>query len=318
TTTATEPMTQEAINNLIAQRVTEAIAKYKTQRNSVVNGDTSNTTGTGPRTVRPTRECTYKDYLNCGPLKFNGTEGVIGLTRWFERTESVFSSSNCTSETQVKFSSRTLIGSALTWWNSHMRAVSQEMMTTKYCPRGEIKKLEVELWNLKEKGTNITSYTLRFQELSLLCGRMFPEESDEIKRYVGGLPEMIRGNVMSYEPKMMQKAIESANDQMDQKLLRISDRQANNKRKFNNTLRNQQNQQPFRRNNNVAQAYAAGSGEKPYRGTKPLCPKCNFYHDGPCHPKCTNCKRAGHIAQDCRNQAANPNYNNNYNNNNNN
>nr|GFC97227.1 hypothetical protein [Tanacetum cinerariifolium] len=63
TTTATKPMTQEAINNLIAQRVTEAIAEYKTQRNSVVNRDTSNTTRTGARTVRPTRECTYKDYL---------------------------------------------------------------------------------------------------------------------------------------------------------------------------------------------------------------------------------------------------------------
>nr|GEV95796.1 hypothetical protein [Tanacetum cinerariifolium] len=64
TTTATEPMTQEVINNLIAQRVTEALDEYETQRNSVVNGDTSHTTGTGPRTVRPTRECTYKDYLN--------------------------------------------------------------------------------------------------------------------------------------------------------------------------------------------------------------------------------------------------------------
>nr|GFB02964.1 hypothetical protein [Tanacetum cinerariifolium] len=151
TTTTTEPMTQEAINNLIAQRVTEALAEYETQRNSVVNGDTSNTIGIGPRI----------DYLNCGPLKFNGTEGVIGLTRWFERTESVFSISNCVAETQVKFASCTLIRSALTWWNSHIRAVSQEvayampwrtlkqMMTAKYCPRGEIKKLEVELWNLK-------------------------------------------------------------------------------------------------------------------------------------------------------------------------
>nr|GEX73700.1 hypothetical protein [Tanacetum cinerariifolium] len=189
---------EEAINNLIAQRVAEALAEYETQRNSVVNGDTSNTTGTGPRTVHPTWECTYKDYLNCGPFKFNSTEGVIGLTRWFERTKSVSSISNCTAENQ-----------AMPW------KTLKQIMTAKYCPRGEIKKLEVELWNLK-------------------------------------------------------KAIESANDQMDQKLLGIADRQADNKRKFDNTSRNQQNQQPFRRNNNVAQAYAAGSREKPYRGTKPL------------------------------------------------
>nr|GEZ53204.1 putative reverse transcriptase domain, ribonuclease H-like domain, aspartic peptidase domain protein [Tanacetum cinerariifolium] len=100
-----------------------------------------------------------------------------------------------------------------------------------------------------------TSYTLYFQELALLCGRMFPKESNEIERYVGGLPEMIQGNVMSYEPKSMQKAIEFANDQMDQKLLGIANCQANNKRKFDNTSRNQQNQQSFRRNNNVAWAY---------------------------------------------------------------
>nr|GFA99343.1 hypothetical protein [Tanacetum cinerariifolium] len=209
-----------------------------------------------------------------------------------------------------------------------MRAVSQEvayampwrtlkqMTTAKYCPRGEIKKLEVKLWNLKVKGTDITSYTLRFQELTLLCGRVFPEEPDEIERYVGGLPEIIQGNVMSYEPKSMQKAIEFANDQMDQNLLGIADRQADNKRKFDNTLRSQQNQQPFRWNNHVAQAYAAGSGEKPYIGTKPLCPKFNFYHDGPCRPKFTNCTRTGHIAQDCRSRAANTNNNNNNNNNN--
>nr|GFC57456.1 hypothetical protein [Tanacetum cinerariifolium] len=157
TTTATKPITQEAINNLIAQRVIEALAEYETQRNNVVNRNTSHTTGTGPRIVCPTREFTYKDYLNCGPLKFNGTEGVIGLTRWFKRTESVSSISICTSENQVKFTFCTIIGSALTWWNSHMRAVSQEvayampwktlrkMMTAKYCPRGEVKKLEVEL-----------------------------------------------------------------------------------------------------------------------------------------------------------------------------
>nr|GEY34305.1 reverse transcriptase domain-containing protein [Tanacetum cinerariifolium] len=73
--------------------------------------------------------------------------------------------------------------------------------------------------------------------ISLLL-RMFPDESDEIERYVGRLPKMIRGNVMSYEPKSMKKAIESANEQMDQKLIGIADRQADNKRKFDNNSRN--------------------------------------------------------------------------------
>nr|GEZ17989.1 hypothetical protein [Tanacetum cinerariifolium] len=115
----------------------------------------------------------------------------------------------------------------------------------------------------------------------------------------------------------MQKAIEFTNDQMDQKILGIVDRQADNKRKFDNTSRNQQNQQPFKRNNNVVQAYAAGSGEKkPYGGTKHLFPRCNLHHDGPYGPKCTNCKRTGHIARDYRNQAANTNNNNNNNYNN--
>ncbi|GJW58316.1 reverse transcriptase domain-containing protein [Tanacetum coccineum] len=76
----------------------------------------------------------------------------------------------------------------------------KKMMTAKYCPRGEIKKLEIKLWNIKVKGTDIPSYTMRFQELALMCGCMFPEESDEVEKYVGGLPDMIRGNVMSYRP----------------------------------------------------------------------------------------------------------------------
>ncbi|GJX43159.1 putative reverse transcriptase domain-containing protein, partial [Tanacetum coccineum] len=172
-----------------------------------------------------------------------GTEGVVVLYQWFEKMKSVFHISNYVVENQVKFATCTFLGNALTWCNSHMKTVTQDvayamdwktlkkMMTVKYCPRGEIKKLEIELWNLKVKGTDVASYTLRFQELALMCGRMFHEESDEVEKYVGGFPDMIRGNVMSYQPKTMEKAIEFANDQMDQKVLTISERQAEQKRK---------------------------------------------------------------------------------------
>nr|GEW74920.1 transposon Ty3-G Gag-Pol polyprotein [Tanacetum cinerariifolium] len=108
----------------------------------------------------------------------------------------------------------------------------KKMMTDKYCPWGEIKKLEIKLWNLKVKGADVASYTLRFQELALMCGRMCHEESDEVKKYVGGLPDMIRGNVMSYQPKTMEKEIEFANDQMNKKVLTIAKRQAEQKSKL--------------------------------------------------------------------------------------
>ncbi|GJT84477.1 hypothetical protein Tco_1066194 [Tanacetum coccineum] len=64
------------------------------------------------------RECTYQDFLKCQPLSFNGTERVVGLTRWFEKMETVFHISNCLERYQVKYASCTLLNSALTWWNS--------------------------------------------------------------------------------------------------------------------------------------------------------------------------------------------------------
>ncbi|GKF50728.1 reverse transcriptase domain-containing protein, partial [Tanacetum coccineum] len=101
-------------------------------------------------------------------------------------------------------------------------------MTDKYCPRGEKKKLEVELWNLKGKGTNVIDYNQHFQELALLCVRMFLEESDKIKRYVGGLPDMIHESVVASKPKTMQDAIEMATELMDKKVCTFAERQTEN------------------------------------------------------------------------------------------
>ncbi|GJT06578.1 putative reverse transcriptase domain-containing protein [Tanacetum coccineum] len=306
-TAAAAPMTTAAIEQLVADRVSAALANHETLRNSTNgHGDGSHNSGTGTRgATRTPRECTYKDFLNCHPLNFKGTEGVVVLSQWFEKMESVFHISNCAPENQVKFATCTFIGNALTWWNSHKKAVTQDvayamdwkalkkLMTVKYCPRGEIKKLEIELWNLKVKGTDIPSYTLRFQELALMCGRMFPEESDEVEKYVSGLPDMIRGNVMSYRPQTMEEVIEFANDQMNQKLITISERQAEQKRKIEFNAGNNQGYQQQNKRQNTGRAYTAGTSEKrEYTGSLPLCTKCNYHHKGPCAPD-------GHFKRDC-------------------
>ncbi|GJT73343.1 putative reverse transcriptase domain-containing protein [Tanacetum coccineum] len=187
----------------------------------------------------------------------------------------------------------------------------KKMMTVKYCPRGEIKKLEIKLWNLKVKGTDVASYTLHFQELALMCGRMFHEESNEVEKYVGGLSDMIRGNVMSYQPKTMEKAIEFANDQMDQKVLIIAKRQAEQKRMLEFNAGNNQGHQQQNKRHNTGMAYTAGPGKKrEYTGSLPMWTKCNYHYKGPCAPRCNKCKKIGHLARDYRSSGLNGNNNN--------
>ncbi|GJS04643.1 putative reverse transcriptase domain-containing protein [Tanacetum coccineum] len=250
---------------MIDEGVTAVLAARATTR----NGDDSHTSGIGVRrNERAVRECTYQDFMKCQPLFFRGTEGVVDLTQWFERMETVFRISNCTVENQVKFATLTNeVAYAMTWSDL------KKKMTTKYCPRNEIKKIEAELWNLKVKGTDVVAYNQRFQELALLCDRMFPEETDKIERYVGGMPDLIYSSVVASKPKTMQEAIEMATELMDRRNNTFAERQAENKRKFEDTPRNNQNQQPNKRQN-TGRAYAAGNGDKKsYEGTKPLCPK---------------------------------------------
>nr|GEY86783.1 hypothetical protein [Tanacetum cinerariifolium] len=203
-------------------------------------------------------------------LELQGTEGVVSLSRWFKKMESVFHISGCAIENQVKFATCTMLDAALIWWNGYLRTLGHDAtyamtwetlkkkMTEKYYPRSEIKKLEIELWNLK----------ITFMD------------------------------VMSARPKTLDEAIELANDLIDQKLRTYTERQTESNRKFDNN--NQAQQIPKRQN--VPQAYAIGTGErKEYAGTLPLCNKCKFHHNGPCTTKYANYKKVGHLIRDCWN-----------------
>nr|GEW52742.1 hypothetical protein [Tanacetum cinerariifolium] len=133
------------------------------------------------------------------------------------------------------------------------------------------------------KGNDDGGYTQRFQELALMCTKFISNETEKVDKYISGLPDNIHRNVMSARPKTLDDAIELANDLMDQKLRTYAERQAENKRKLDN---NNQAQQQLLKKQNVVQSYAVGTREKkPYGGSKPLCPKCNYHHDGECAPK---------------------------------
>ncbi|GJS85536.1 putative reverse transcriptase domain-containing protein [Tanacetum coccineum] len=158
-------------------------------------------------------------------------EGVVGLTRWIEKMESVFHISGCTIENQF-----------------------------------------------------------------------VANETKKVDKYISGLPDNIYGNVKSARPKTLDETIELANDLMDQKLRTYAERQSDNKRKADDSSRNNHGhqQQPFKRQN-VAKVYNMGTCEKkPYRGSLPKCTKCHFHHNGPCTQKCHKCNKVGHFARDCR------------------
>ncbi|GJX06611.1 putative reverse transcriptase domain-containing protein [Tanacetum coccineum] len=152
------------------------------------------------------------------------------------------------------------------------------------------------------RGTDVVKYNQRFQELALLCVRMFPEESDKIERYVEGLPDMIHGNIVASKPKTMQEAIEMATELMDKRVSTMAERQAENKRKFESTSEtiDQQQQQIKRTKHGRAYTLLVELIRKLMGDLVPLCSKCNYHHDGPCAPKCYKCNKYGHIARDCR------------------
>ncbi|GJS31580.1 hypothetical protein Tco_0492200 [Tanacetum coccineum] len=108
---------------------------------------------------------------------------------------------------------------------------------------GEIKKIEADMWNLKDKGTDVVAYSRRFQQLALMCSRMFPEEIDKIKKYIGGLLDMIHRSVKASKLKTMQEAIEFTTELMDEKTHAYAERQAERKRKNDDLSKTNQNQQ---------------------------------------------------------------------------
>ncbi|GJW79342.1 hypothetical protein Tco_0141024, partial [Tanacetum coccineum] len=121
-TTTTITVTEVQLQALIDQGVAAAMAEAETSR--VRNGYNNN--GSGPRPAQAVRECTYSKFLKCKHLDFKDTEGVAGLTRWFEKMEFVFSISNCTTSCQVKFATCTLQDDTLTWCNAHVKTTTPE------------------------------------------------------------------------------------------------------------------------------------------------------------------------------------------------
>nr|GEX29659.1 hypothetical protein [Tanacetum cinerariifolium] len=131
-------------------------------------------------------------------------------------------------------------------------------MAKVYSTRTEIQKIETELWNLTVKNNDLAAYTQRFQELTMLCTKMVPKEEDRVKKFIGGLPCNIQGNVIAAEPTRLQDVLRMDNNLMDQRLKGYAMKNAENKRKFDNSQKDNRGQQPPNKRHNLCVELADG------------------------------------------------------------
>nr|GEV96632.1 reverse transcriptase domain-containing protein [Tanacetum cinerariifolium] len=214
--TSTAPaMTQATIRQLISDGIATTLEALAA---TMENTDNPNR-DFGSRENPVAKRGNYKEFISCQPFYFNGTKGAVGLIRWFERTELVFSRSKCAEEDKVTFATGTLTNDALSWWIAYAQPIGIELankitwtelkilLTDKYYPQTEIKKMEDEFYNLVLKENDLKTYIRRFQELALLCPNMMPNSEKLMEVFIGGLPRTIKGNVTASKPQTLEEVI---------------------------------------------------------------------------------------------------------------
>nr|GEV07913.1 hypothetical protein [Tanacetum cinerariifolium] len=232
---------------------------------------------TRPRETLVVKSGNYKEFISSQPFYFNGMEGAVGLIRWFERTELVFSRSNYIEEDKVTF--------------------------------GTVKKMEDEFYGLTVKENDLKTHIIRFQELAILC----PNTKKLMEAFIGGLPQSTKVNITASKPQTLEEATNIAQRLMDQILKHNSVKETNDHKrnfkdrrnitnnnnypnKYNNNNRNNDHHHQQNRWHETFRTYENHG----YNGPHPMCRKCALHHTGPCTIRCQNCNKVGHQTKNCR------------------
>ncbi|KAM0037110.1 putative nucleotidyltransferase, Ribonuclease H [Helianthus debilis subsp. tardiflorus] len=310
------PTNQAELQGVIAA----AIAQYAASQ-----GETS---GNIPNSNNnPPNGCTYKQFLDCKPLNYDGTGGAVAFVRWTEKTDSVIRMSKCAPEHQVTYISGLFLDGALSWWNLQVQTLGEaaayamtwtelkELMRKKYCSRAEIQKLETEFWHLKMDGPKIAEYVQRFHDLSRVVPYMVEPEFKRIERFIWGLAPQIMSMVTTSKPPTITEAIDLSvalteeairlnkfsNSEPKKKEAHVESSPSENKRKFSNFKKGTSS--VSKREGGSAPARAGNGSEnrgRGYMGTLPKCGTCQFHHPGPCRlRRCESCGRTGHSKETC-------------------
>ncbi|XP_035837216.1 uncharacterized protein LOC118485079 [Helianthus annuus] len=277
---------------------------------------------TGQSAPTQPRVCTFKTFMDCKPLTFNGTEGAIGLLHWIEKVEYVFAVCECPAANWVKFATGTLEGNVLSWWKAQVQMLGlvdanatpwndfKNLIKEEYYHRDGIHKLETEYYELKMVGSKIKTYTKQSNDYAALCPNMSQRAYRRIELYIRGLVPEIRSLVTSANLPTIQQVVRLAHRLTDQaveqgklpkRISATAETFGDNKRKWDGNQGKDANptqtpaQQRKFKNNKGPQQHGG------YQGNRPKCNKCNRHHNGPRERKrYQRCNKPGHEAKDCR------------------
>nr|GEW06104.1 reverse transcriptase domain-containing protein [Tanacetum cinerariifolium] len=186
-TSEASTMSQATIRKLVADSIGAAL---ETQTATMAEADNS------IREIPVAKRRNYKEFISCQPFYFN--------------------------ENKVAFATGTLTNDALSWWNAYAQPIGigkanritwtelKSILTNKYTPRTEIKKMEDEFYNLSVKGNDLKAYVRRFQELAILCPNMVLNNEKLMEVFISRLPTSIKGNVTALKPQTLEEAINIA------------------------------------------------------------------------------------------------------------
>ncbi|GKB74932.1 hypothetical protein Tco_0936344 [Tanacetum coccineum] len=186
--------------------------------------------------VSSAREGTLTRFQEGSTTNFKGNEGVVRVNKGgIEEDGNIFHINNCPEKYQVKY--------ATAHWTEIQEMVS---WTVEFdCEEQQF-------------GCLYSKIPKAYHVVHTKNGS--PRGGNELKSYVRGLPDNIQRNVIVVEPTRLQDVVRIANNLMDQKLKGYAVKNAENKRKFDNSQKDNRGQQPpFKRQNvggqNVARAY---------------------------------------------------------------
>ncbi|GJZ25546.1 hypothetical protein Tco_0569799 [Tanacetum coccineum] len=117
---------KKSVRKIVEKRVAKAIEKYEKTRADSNNTGGSGSTNTGGTVIPEMHGCSYKTFMNGKPHSFKGTEGVVGLKRWFRKMENVLKFANVLKMTKSQ-------------------EQREAIMTTEILPSNEIYKMKINI-----------------------------------------------------------------------------------------------------------------------------------------------------------------------------